>query len=44
MEIEYEDILNRFRDFFLAYPDVSNPKYKTYIDEMKTTEKKNLLI
>jgi len=42
MEIEYEDILNRFRDFFLAYPDVSNPKYKTYIDEMKTTEKKSL--
>ncbi|MCK4433739.1 MAG: minichromosome maintenance protein MCM, partial [Methanomicrobia archaeon] len=42
MEIEYEDILNRFRDFFLAYPNVSNPKYKKPIDEMKITEKKSL--
>ncbi len=42
MEIEYEDILNRFRDFFLSYPDVNNPKYKEGIDEMKVSEKRSL--
>ena len=42
MEIEYEDVLNRFRDFFLSYPDVSAPRYKENIDEMKVSEKKSL--
>jgi replicative DNA helicase Mcm len=44
MEIEYEDILNRFRDFFLSYPDVATPKYKEPIDEMKVSERQSLSI
>ncbi|MEA1993553.1 MAG: minichromosome maintenance protein MCM [Euryarchaeota archaeon] len=44
MEIEYEDFLNRFRDFFLSYPDVNDPVYKKKIDKMKVSEEKSLKI
>ena len=42
MKLNYEEVVDRFKEFYEAYPDVSEPKYKKLIDKMKMEGKSSL--
>ncbi|HNZ59868.1 MAG TPA: minichromosome maintenance protein MCM [Methanofastidiosum sp.] len=42
MKLNYEEVVDRFKEFYEAYPDVSEPKYKKLIDKMKIEGKSSL--
>ena len=44
MKYNYEEVVDRFKEFYEAYPDVSEPKYKKLIDRMKIEGKGSLYI
>ncbi|NMC61235.1 MAG: minichromosome maintenance protein MCM [Candidatus Methanofastidiosa archaeon] len=44
MKLSYEEIVDRFKELYEAYPDVSEPKYKKLIDKMKIEGKSSLFI
>ena len=44
MKYSSEEVVDRFKEFYEAYPDVSEPKYKKLIDKMKMEGKSSLYI
>ena len=42
MKLNYEEVVDRFKEFYETYPDVSEPKYKKLIDKMKIEGKSSL--
>ena len=44
MKYSHEEVVDRFKEFYEAYPDVSEPKYKKLIDKMKMEGKSSLYI
>lgn len=44
MKLTYDEVVERFKEFYEAYPDVSEPKYKKQIDKMKLEGKSSLYI
>ncbi|RZN50553.1 minichromosome maintenance protein MCM [archaeon] len=44
MAVDFDSIISGFRDFFETYPDVSFPKYKKKIEDMRANDTHSLVV
>jgi len=44
MAVDFDSIISGFRDFFETYPDVSFPKYKKKIEDMRSNDTHSLVV